>query len=399
MTKDFKGLPTALILSQWDQQSTTAERMCADILRLDDFKDVDPQLPRGGPDGGKDILCSKDGLTFVAACYFAHEPTKFAGIKKKFKNDLVASLKHERDGFIFMTNQHLTPVERTELEKCAAKNGKRALIMHREYLRVFLDSPQGYGLRLSHLRIPLSTEEQFAYFASARDDVAEAIAENSRAIDRLSAKLDRSTSAQFGLMMKTTAAVLDAVRGHDEGDVATMLQKSAETAFQALTAPVRGALSGQFSTALICYVHRAVVTSGAHYAGRYRQTQVWLQDATGTINEAFECPSWDKIPVLMEDLVTSWNGGYGALAGATLTKVAESIANFMHRLLSIHPFIDGNGRVSRELASVQARDLLGLSDNLLIDRGERYYRALRLADAKDISELSAIIREAIAGAA
>lgn len=182
---EFSELPTTTILKTWDEQSTTAERLCGDILRLNGFDSIDPQQPRGGKDGGKDILCSKDGVTFVAACYFPHDPVTFAKIKRKFSEDLAASTKYGRDGFIFMTNQHLSPTERTVLEKLAGSANKRALIMHREYLRIALDSPQGYGIRFRHLRISMTPEEQFAYFSSTRDNMADAIAETARAIDRL----------------------------------------------------------------------------------------------------------------------------------------------------------------------------------------------------------------------
>jgi len=118
---------------------------------------------------------------------------------------LDSSLKHKRDGFIFMTNQHLTPGERTELEKAAASAGKRCLILHREYLRVILDSPSGYGLRLRHLQIPLSMEEQFAYFASTNENTALALTEHTRAIDRLSNRIERIAKAQAGLVMESAA--------------------------------------------------------------------------------------------------------------------------------------------------------------------------------------------------
>jgi hypothetical protein len=88
-------------------------------------------------------------------------------MKKKFGFDLTAALSRKRDGFIFMTNQQLTPGQRTALEEVARKKGQRCLIHHREYLRVVLDSPQGYGLRLRHVGIPLTSEEQSAFFAAA----------------------------------------------------------------------------------------------------------------------------------------------------------------------------------------------------------------------------------------
>jgi len=104
-----------------------------------------------------------------------------------------------------MTNQHLSPTERTTLETIAGNGGKRALVIHLEYLRVALDSPRGYEVRLRHLRISMTAEEQFAFFAATRDEVADAIAENSRAIDRLAAKIERGAAAQVELAISQCA--------------------------------------------------------------------------------------------------------------------------------------------------------------------------------------------------
>jgi len=46
-------------LLNWRGDSLNPERMCADILIMQDFESVDPQSPLGGPDGTKDILCKK----------------------------------------------------------------------------------------------------------------------------------------------------------------------------------------------------------------------------------------------------------------------------------------------------------------------------------------------------
>jgi fido (protein-threonine AMPylation protein) len=396
---EMSELPTTIVLKTWDQQSTTAERLCADILRLNGFEDVDPQQPRGGKDGGKDILCSKDGVTFVAACHFPHDPVTFAKTKKKFSDDLAASMKQGRDGFIFMTNQHLSPTERTALETLAGAAKKRALVMHREYLRVALDSPQGYGIRFRHLRISMTPEEQFAYFASTRNSVADAIAENTQAIARLAAKIDRGAATQIDLFRQTTAVILDAVAGADPDEVTAVLDKSINDASQSLFFGRANALSAQMSTALIRYVHRKVVTTSVHHYGKYRQTQVWLADPTGTIAEDIECPPWDEVPGRMDALVADWVRGYDALVIADEIKRVEAIADFMHRLLAIHPFIDGNGRVARDLASLQARDLFGLSEDLLIEKGAPYYLALRQADNGDLSALTSLLRRAVTGAA
>ena len=79
---------TELRLSFWRDGSTNAERLAAASLRLSGYEEIDPQSPLGGPDGRKDILCTKGGLTWVGAVYFPNGPTRFSAIKKKFQADL-----------------------------------------------------------------------------------------------------------------------------------------------------------------------------------------------------------------------------------------------------------------------------------------------------------------------
>lgn len=213
MPASASQISTTIALSHWEVGPTAAERLCADVLRLEGFDKVDPQSPLGGGDGGKDILCEKDGLTFVAACHFPHETISFAHSKRKFLEDLEAALKHGRDAFVFMTNQPLTPADRTELEKEAAARGQRCRIMHREHLRVILDSPQGYAVRYRHLRLGMTPEEQAAYFAASGESTAAALANHTRAIHRLSDRVDRLARNQDDLVMQTVAVVAEAVRG------------------------------------------------------------------------------------------------------------------------------------------------------------------------------------------
>jgi fido (protein-threonine AMPylation protein) len=393
---DFPVPNTDSQLREWTSGDTAAERLCAGILSLEQFQGIDPQSPFGGPDDGKDLLCEKDGKSFVAAVYFPHRDVTFATTKRKFKDDLKASISHNRDGFIFLSNQHLTISERAELERLAATEGKRCLVYHRERLRVVLDAPQGYGLRLRHLGIALSLEEQFAYFASSSESVLIALREQTRSIELLSERVTRLASAQLGFIAESGAAVARAVRGDDDPtDVATMLQKSAAAIVRGVTAPQQNYLSGQLSTALLRFVHRLTVSPDLlQIAGRYRETQVWVADPTGRVNEDLECPAWDKVPPMMEELVDRWNKGFPELLPKAENKV-PTIARFFHRLLFIHPFIDGNGRLARQMLALQTRELLGLQGDIIIDQGVSYYRALRLADTDDFSELEALINRGI----
>lgn len=289
-------ISTTIALTQWEGGATAAERMCADVLRLEGFQVVDPQSPLGGPDGGKDILCERDGLTFVAASHFPHQPISFARSKKKFSDDLAGALKHGRNAFIFMTNQQLAPTERAALERLAASKGKRCRIMHREHLRVILDSPQGYAVRFRHLRIGMTPEEQAAYFAASGQSTATALTEQTRAIHRLAQRIDRLAREQNQFMLETVAVVAGAFRGDRSGeDLEKMLQASAEILHSANAESEADAVSARLSPALLRYIHRLLMPRDLPMAGRFRETQVWLSNPTGRLNADIEFVPWDRV--------------------------------------------------------------------------------------------------------
>lgn len=58
-------------LRDWRNGSTQAERLCAALLHLESFEDVDPQHPLGGPDGLKDVRCNRNGKVWIAAAILA----------------------------------------------------------------------------------------------------------------------------------------------------------------------------------------------------------------------------------------------------------------------------------------------------------------------------------------
>ena len=78
----------------------------------------------------------------------------------------------------------------------------------------------------------------------------------------------------------------------------------------------------------------------------------------------------------------------------------ETAARFSHRLVSIHPFANGNGRLSRtmtDLLLVQQgaeRFSWGAGKNLIAESDTRqaYLDALRAADARDYAPLLAFVR-------
>lgn len=93
---------------------------------------------------------------------------------------------------------------------------------------------------------------------------------------------------------------------------------------------------GDVNTQFILKIH-AIILKGIseHFAGRYRETMVRIFGSDAHFPEA------DKVPQLVENLVYWYKKNKARLHSFELAVV------FSMKLVSIHPFIDGNGRVSR----------------------------------------------------
>ena len=112
-------MTTELHLINWRNGNVQAERLGAKILIMEGYESVDPQCPLGGPDGLKDIVCEKNGWKYIAACFFGIDQKEFKDIKDKFAHDLEGVEKNKANGIVFITNQHITPTQRKELETLA----------------------------------------------------------------------------------------------------------------------------------------------------------------------------------------------------------------------------------------------------------------------------------------
>ena len=132
-------------------------------------------------------------------------------------------------------------------------------------------------------------------------------------------------------------------------------------------------------------LHRRMFGRTWRWAGTFRKTEKNIGIAPNRIAE--------EVRKLIEDT--------GAQLAAKVAPLDEVAARFHHRLVSIHPFPNGNGRHARLLtdlvleANGAAPFSWGRSD--LEHAGmarERYLAALRAADARDIAPLIAFVRSA-----
>jgi len=138
-------------------------------------------------------------------------------------------------------------------------------------------------------------------------------------------------------------------------------------------------LSAQF----ICHLHRQMFGRTWRWAGEYRLTEKNIGVAPMEIATA--------VQILCADVRVQIIFG--------MPELDEIAARFSHRLVSIHPFANGNGRHSRTMADLllahngAARFTWGATDpNRTTDARQRYLQALRSADDGDYGPLLGFVR-------
>ena len=84
MYRQQDGRETYKLLLDWSKGPDSSERLATRLLPSEGYSSIDPSHPLGGPDGGKDALLQKDGLTLVLAVYFPNGQQLIKEIKDKF---------------------------------------------------------------------------------------------------------------------------------------------------------------------------------------------------------------------------------------------------------------------------------------------------------------------------
>lgn len=346
---------TYQILLNWDKGQAFSERLSAKIVDTEGFTDIDPQCPTGGPDGRKDIVCYKNGNKYVVGCYFGMGQKTFKEVKDKFDGDYEGVEMNNADGFVFVTNQKITPTERIALIPEGSENIE---IYHGERVTSVLDSPKGYGIRLEYLNIELSKEEQIS-FLNSHINLKHEFSEIKSMLAEVRG-ITRDLSGQIfdrDLVFNKSLSVL----------------------------PISGIpFSSRISMEDLFAIQQAALyeTQGSSFKGvlGLRNVQVWLARVGGEIEDAeFVPPEANQVPKLTIELLNWWKEKYMEVLYSSEQEKILAISEFHERFLTIHPFIDGNGRVARVLASLQFKDLL---DKVVqfdsIDRNE-YFDSLNNA--------------------
>lgn len=383
-------MTTESVLRDWRYGPTQAERLCAGVLMIDGYTAVDPQHPLGGRDGLKDVLCRRGVTQFVAAAYFPPTTPTFRQIKKKFKGDLTGVEKNRARGFIFFVNQMLKASQRNELIELASAAGVQFTeLYHLEKLRLVLDSPRGCGLRLEYLNIPMTHEEQLAFWNSANIDLA--------------AKLDRIENLQLRTLHRVEASESDIIRRTSSmifdlrSDLSSTLGWPEPTAVSA-DAWGSGPATSSLDVPVLLWMHRLLL-AGSNLPdaliGQLRTITVSVESADGS-SLPYTPAAPEDIPRFIQDWCARWRSGYTALLTEDSDARLVGIVTAYHDFLRIHPFIDGNGRMGRAILDQMLRELMQtqLPPSFVAAR-RKHQQALQSADAGDLAPLVNLLRSAL----
>ena len=277
-------------LRDWRNGQTNAERLVADLLHLEGYKKIDPQHPLGGPDGTKDVVFEHQGKKWIAGAYFPTTQVTYSSIREKFLTDFKGVSISKAQGFAFFVNQALTLGERKLLAQLASPVSTK--IYHLERIRVLLDSPQGCGLRLRYLRIPMSEEEQWAFWDKLNSSVLDSVVETGHRLRFVESKLDE-------VLMRTQryptplAEIPSRLSGTD--------QKPSDIDFgptSLLTPP------------LLVWVHSLVSANlglDPFSRGAFRSVSLWVGKAGTTIEDAkYIAPPPEAVLQLVTKLLKGW---------------------------------------------------------------------------------------------
>ena len=155
------------------------ERMCLELLQtVPKFENVRPRLPKGGPDGGRDLQAEyEDGKRVFGAVGFVQDASTTkehrTRVARKFVLDIDRAIEagSTEDGgspdvFVFFTNVALTPAIFSDLQKKAYERGIEVCeVFDQERIRILLDRDTGYAIRYRYLGIPLDDAEQKDFFS------------------------------------------------------------------------------------------------------------------------------------------------------------------------------------------------------------------------------------------
>jgi hypothetical protein len=365
---------TEIRLREWRNGHTLAERLCAGIMAVEGFTDIDPQAPLGGPDDKKDILARRNDLLWLGAVFFPPTQKTFAEVRTKLQSDLEGVSANAAQAFAFFVNQPLTVGQREELRGIGPAPTE---IYHLERLRSILDSPIGYGLRLEFLAITMGVEEQASFVVALQQGMSAQLSASQDALAKV--------QEQENTVLERTI-VIGAEPSAGRSSI-TLLPSEVGVGNPPLAA---------LSMEMLFFIHRLVAPDSLlpdTVASQLRPVAVAVGE---TRNPRFVPPEPAEVPDRVVAYIEWWRALYPQLVAADADLVLDALVELHHRFVSIHPFLDGNGRVARALLDQAARELLArpVGPGLTAEPAA-YFAALRAADAGNAAPLRELIRDSL----
>ena len=136
-------------------------------------------------------------------------------------------------------------------------------------------------------------------------------------------------------------------------------------------------------------LHKKIFPKNYPIAGKLRDRNILIAGA-----ENYIPPQSENVYCLLNNLLKEWNSKFKSLIKSTEKNKIKKIVKFHHKLLSIHPFLDGNGRLARIIMTKQIEKIFNRRLEIDLNR-EEYFKALRDADKNDFNKLELIIKRSL----
>ena len=123
-------------------------------------------------------------------------------------------------------------------------------------------------------------------------------------------------------------------------------------------------------------IHKIILKEiSPSFAGKYRKREVRIKGSD------FKLPSPEKIPQLMKNLIYWYKKNKRSLHPFELATI------FSMKLVTIHPFVDGNGRCSRILMNFILEKFGYPWINIQFKNREDYLKSVRKANEEKYGEI------------
>lgn len=173
-----------------DGHTGVRERLCAALMaNLGGYASVQPQAPRGGPDGGKDIVAQNlRGELSIGAVGFKNGVCDSSDDRRSILAKALDDLKKASPlgcrEFIFFTNVNLSLGQKEKLSQTGHALGiDKIEVVDRERMIAELRRPCNFPARLDYLEIPMSNEEQASFFDYIQSDTRDRVSRVQQDID------------------------------------------------------------------------------------------------------------------------------------------------------------------------------------------------------------------------